>query len=117
MNHGQHTSVAKEEKSRQRFRGWVETHGVCVWCSEPFTYKRHYGATRKTCSRRCAGRLHNAQVVARRHYLTGTVHKLCPSVVRCWMCAGDFRGGKPLSKEELPFSPEGLDVRAQGSRG
>lgn len=103
---GQAESLAKDPKSRARFRGTVTSSATCIWCHKRFTFARHYGRPRALCSNECIAALTSARAVAQRHYSSGAVQKLCPPIVDCWMCSGDFRGGPPLTTSELPFHKE-----------
>lgn len=105
MNRGQHESLATTARDRSLFRGWRENRGVCIWCNRAFLYRRHYGATRKLCSAACGYALRIARNTSRRHYKTGSVRRLCPPKIRCWMCEGNFDNGRPLRERGVTRWP------------
>lgn len=60
------TSTARDPRTRARFRGPVQTRGVCRTCELSFTYDRHIGRPRAYCSHACANlhRIEGWRVIA-----------------------------------------------------
>lgn len=96
-------SRARSARDRRRFRGVRRVSASCAWCGCTFSYNRQFGRPRRFCRHQHARAFNLARKVATRHYLGARVVRLCPPVVRCWMCTGDFRGGAALTSAELPF--------------